>query len=416
MKLGSDRLLLEVRRSLRPFAMLIVLVVIAGTAFAIIARNLTFQRPWKHYNEVRAQFDDVKGIFPGGHQVRIHGVKAGIVSKSALVDGKPVLTLKIEDQFGPVYKDARLQIRPITPLQDLYVNVIDRGHRSAGEATKSWIIPASQTITPVDVSRVLDTFDADTRSRLTILLNELGRGLGDHGVQLRQTFAELAPFLHVAKDATQVLNERRQNVRRLIHNFGSLSGTLAQRDADLNRFVRMGDRTLGELASKDQALAGTITELAALMPVMQSSFGGVERLSNHLDPALVALVPVAKQLKPGLLALEQLGQDATPALQELRPAVTALRTMARTLPSTSASLDTAFQRFSAQVPQVNRLTTTLAPCMSTLQTFFQNTLSVFKYRDVNGSFPRADEVVDIDSGGEFAPPPANLRKLPTCVG
>jgi virulence factor Mce-like protein len=413
--LNSERLLLEARRSLKPLILLVVMAGLAAVTFAGIARNITFQRPWQSYRTVRASFDDVKGIFPGGHQVRIHGVKVGIVSKSSLVNGHPVLTLKIEKKWGPIYRDAKLRIRPVTPLQDLYVNVVDRGHPSAGEAKQKDVIAASQTVSPVDVSRVLNTFDADTRERMAILLNELGRGLDDGGVKLRATFASLAPFLHVAEDTTRVLAERQAAVKRVIANFGSLSAALAKRDDDLNKFVVQGNQTLGELARNDQPLAATLTSLGELVPVMRDSFATIENLSGHLDPALTALKPVAADLKRGLSSLQQFGTEATPALAALRPAARDLRTMARTLPATSTSLSNAFSRLRVQAPQFDSLTAQLNPCMDTLNRFMNNTMSVLKYTDANGSFPRADETVDFDALSDVNPPPANMKPIATCT-
>jgi virulence factor Mce-like protein len=410
-----ERMLLEARRSVRPLMLLAGLMVAAGITFALIAQNLTFARPWQKYREVNAQFTDVKGIFPGGHQVRIHGVKVGVVSKSRLVHGKPQLTLKIEHKWGPVYKDARIQIRPVTPLQDLYVNVIDRGHPSAGEVGKHDVIASSQTVTPVDVSRVLDTFNAPTRQRMTILLTEMGRGLDDGGVKLRASFDQLAPFLHVAQDTTQALAERKVQVQRVVHNFGELSAALAKRDDDLQRFVVQGNSALGELARNDQPLAGTLTELSELLPVMRSSFAAVNALSGHLDPALKDLKPVAAQLQSSLKGLEQVGRDATPALKALRPAVVSLRSMARSLPAASTALQASLTNLDHQAPQFGHITNLLAGCTSSTQRFFENTLSVFKYADANGAFPRADETVDTDTASDAKLPAANLRVLPNCT-
>jgi virulence factor Mce-like protein len=414
--LNSERLILEARRSMKPLILLVLMAGLAAVTFAGIARNITFQRPWQSYRTVRVQFDDVKGIFPGGHQVRIHGVKVGIVSKSKLVNGHPVLTLKIEKKWGPIYKDAHLRIRPVTPLEDLYVNVTDRGHASAGEAKQGDIIAADQTVSPVDVSRVLDTFNAPTRERMTILLSELGKGLNDGGAKLRATFASLAPFLHVAEDTTRVLAERQAALKRVIHNFGSLSEALAKRDQDLNKFVVQGNQTLGELAQNDQPLAATLSSLGQLVPVMRDSFAAVENLSGHLDPALTSLKPVAADLKSGLASLQKFGTDATPALAAFRPATRDLRTMARTLPATSSSLSAAFSRLRGQAPQFDSLTQKLDPCMATLNNFMNNTMSVLKYTDANGSFPRADEIVDTDALSDVNSPPVNTKPIATCTG
>lgn len=410
----NSRLLLEVRRSLRPFLYLTVLAILGAVAFVGIFRNLTFTRPWEDYREVRAEFDDVKGIFPGGHQVRINGVKVGVVSESKLENNRAVLTLKIEEKWGKVYKNAKMRIRPVTPLQDLYVNIIDRGDASAGEATKDFVIAGQQTQTPVDISRVLDTFNLDTRQQMRILLSELSVGLEDGGVKLRESFASLAPFLKVAERTTRTLAERDRNVRRLVHNFGTLSDALAKKDQELNTFVTDGNATLGELAANDRKLAETFTGLAELMPVMRSSFASVRGLSSELDPALRGLKPVADELESGLEGLQQFGKDARPALRALRPAVGDLNTMARQLSPTSASLVTAFDKLAEQAPSFDRLTQQVDTCMDQVSRFFPNTMSVLKFEDAYGSFPRAQLTYDTDTVGSVLPG-VNLRRLPICT-
>ncbi len=412
----SSRLLLEIRRSLRPFLFLLLLVALGVAAFAGIFRNLTFERPWQDYREIRAEFDDVKGVFPGGHQVRINGVKVGIVSKADLVDGRrAVLTLKLEEKWGPIYKNAKLRIRPVTPLQDLYVNITDRGDAASGEATEGDVIAAENTSTPVDISRVLNTFNADTRERLAMLLTELGTGLGDAGGEkLKAAFAEIAPFLSVAEEATEVLARRARNVRRIVHNFGDLSAELAKRDKDLNRFVTEGNATLGQLASDDTELASTFRGIADLLPVMRSSFVSVRDLTGELDPALKSLEPVADELQEGLKGLEDFGKDALPAAVALRPAVNDLRTMARALSPTSLSLRTALGRTAEQSPSYDELTKTIAPCMDMLDEFFNNTLSVLKYETAQGSYPRSAVSIGLDSVGRGAVP-GTTRRLATCV-
>lgn len=412
--INRERLILEIRRSRRSFVILIALFVGGIVAFGLIFRNLTFERPWETYREVRVEFDDVKGIFPGGHQVRIHGVKVGVVAKATVIDDRAILTLKIEDRWGPIYRNARMRIRPVTPLQDLYVNVENRGTPAAGEATKSFVIPASQVVTPVDISRVMDTFSGNTRQRLTLLLDELGRGLGEGGgTRLRATFAELAPFLNVAKDATTVLARRQALVRRVVHNFGALSAALGRRDAQIGTFVDGGNATLGQLAAHDQALGSTLTELARVMPALRASFSEVRRLSTQLDPALRGLEPVTDELESGLKALESFGRDATPALRALRPAVTDLRRMGSVLAPTARSLDRAFSNLQPQAPQFDRLTQQVVPCLDSIQGFFGNSLSLWKWEDAHGAFPRAETTIDLDGSGLVQG--LNTRPLPSCT-
>jgi ABC-type transporter Mla subunit MlaD len=347
--------------------------------------------------------------------VRIHGVKAGVVERVDLVGGEPVMTLRVEKRYAPIYRDAKLRIRPVTPLDDLYVNVTDRGTPRAGVADASYVIPAQNTITPVDISRVLDTFDADTRERLTTLMHEMGPAMQDGGQKLQAAFVELAPFLDVARDATRVLAERRRNVRRLVHNFGSLSGALAERDAQIGKLVRGGASTLGELGANDGPLGATIGAVPPALTAMRGSFAGLRRLEGELDPALQSLRPVAAGLDDGLKGLQRFGTDATPALRALRPALDDLRPMARTLVPTSRSLESAFGTLRPQAPQLNRLTQTLVPCLGMAQDFFAHTLSVFKFEDSVGAFPRAEMTVDTDGYAHGDAGGLNTRPVPSCT-
>jgi virulence factor Mce-like protein len=411
----KGRALLEIRRSLRWFVVFLSLCVLGGISAAVIFKNLTFNRPWVDYDTVRVEADDVTGIVPGKHQVRLHGVKVGVVDEAKLTSGRPVLTLRIERKFAPIYRDASMRVRPVTPLQDLYLNITDRGTRQAGIADDSYVIPARRTVDPVEIGRVLDTFDADTRERLTTLLHEIGPSLHDGGKKLRSAFVEVAPFLQVARDATRVLADRERNVRSLVHNFGGVADALAKRDRQLAKLVRRGSASLSELAANDVPLGATISRIPPLLQAMRSSFASLRTLSGDLDPALRSLAPVADELDDGLRGLEQFGADAVPALRALRPSVRELRPMARTLVPTSRALEAAFERLRGQAPQFDRLTQELVPCLDMAQDFFHHTLSVFKFADGLGAFPRAETTIDTDGYGNGQAPAVNTRLRPTCM-
>jgi virulence factor Mce-like protein len=415
----NERLILEIRRSLRSFILYIILAAVAFATFLAITGHLTFRRPWEGYNTYKVAFDEVKGIVPNKHEVRISGVVAGVVSKSEIVDGHPVLTLKIRDKYGPLYNNAHFQIRPVTPLQDLYVNVTDRGTPRAGKASADHTIPSDHVISPVDISSILNSFDGDTRQHLTVLLDELGAGLSGNGEQLKAAFVELSPFLKVAQDATRELAERKTNVRRLIHNFGGLTTSLATRDKQLAQLVTQGNATLGALARNDQALNATIGELPPAMTAIRSTFRTVDSLTGELNPAVTSLRPVAATLKSGLTGLEQLGDEATPSLRALRPAVRSLRPLAKSLVPTSEALSKALASLRPQAPQFNELTRQVTGCRKKMGLFFANTLEVFKFGDANGGFPRAELTADTDSvnlgGKTLAAPLTNGSRLPSCA-
>jgi virulence factor Mce-like protein len=406
---ARDRIKLELKRAAGP-GLLYVLLVIAGLLVAAdIISNLAGTKPWDSYTKYRVAFTDAKGIIPGSTTVRIAGVNVGTVTGSQLVDGRPVLTISLESRYAPMYRDASLRIRPVTALEDMYVDISSRGDKNAGVLQGNAILPATQTTSPVEVGQVLDTFGVDTRARLATLLDQLGAGLSDGGTKLRASFEAIAPFLVVANRMSSALAQRHVELAQLVHNFGGLSQELALRDTELSGFVRNADATLAALANNNAPFAATIQQLPPTLAEMSSAFTKLRVAEGALDPALRSLQPVAQALPSGLDALSQFSQDATPALNALRPAVTQLRPLAQVLEPTSKALAGAFGQLRSEAPQLDRMTALAAKpaCLTYVGQFLNRVISLTKFGDGQNNIAnaRADVTVDISSAGQAARSP-----------
>jgi ABC-type transporter Mla subunit MlaD len=412
-----DRLKLEIKRAAGP-GLLYVLLIIAGVLTAAdIISNLAGTKPWNSYAKYRVAFANVKGVIPGSATLRIAGVEVGTVTGSEVVGGRPVLTLSLESKYAPLYRDAVVRIRPVTPLEDMFVDITARGHKSAGVPTGSEILPATQTTSPVSISSVLENFDADTRSRLSTLLNQLGAGLTDGGANLRASFEAIAPFLVVADKMSSALAHRRVELARLVHNFAGLSQELATRDTQLTGFVRHANSTLAALARNNAPFAATISELPGTLTSMSSAFSRLRAAEGALDPALQSLGPVARALPGGLDALSSFSQDATPALTALLPAVHQLRPLARILQPTSQALAGAFTQLQPEAPQLDRMTQLAARpvCLAYLGQFLNRVISLtkFGFGQNNIAKARANVSVSFFNSVSGVHPP-NWRIAPIC--
>jgi len=397
MTVNTDRLRLEIRRGARPFALLLALLVAGVAATVLMFNNLSFKRPWEHYREIDVAFADVKGATIGHQPVRIAGVNVGVVRDWKVKGDHAILTLAIREKYARhIYRDAQARMRPVTPLQDMYV-ALTRGTPAAGELRDGAEIPGSQTITPVDISRVLNVFDTDTREQLGTLVHELGHGLDDRGARLRQAFVQTLPFLLAARDLSAALDDRRRETARLVHSFGGITQALAARDHQLAGLVSDGNATLGELAAHEAPLRATIAALPVTMRSLRTSLAALASTEDQLDPALQALRPVATRLSPGLKALERFAGDATPALAKLTPAVGDLQPLARALDPTVRRAQLAAERLRPQIPQLDELTRMVTKCETPIANFFQWTPSIFKFGDANGANPRADVSVGFDT-------------------
>jgi virulence factor Mce-like protein len=388
----SDRVKLEIKRASGPFLLFVLLCVAGVLVGANTIRNLAGDKPWVDYVKYRASFENVEGVVPGRHELKIAGVKAGSISDIKLVNGQAVMTMNVEKKYAPIYRDAVIAIRPVTALEDMYVDIQSRGTPKAGELRSGEggdILPAKQTKSMVEIGRILNELDPEARQHLASLLTQLGKGMDDNGVRLREAFAEIAPFLRTAERMGRALTERRENLARLVHNFGGITQVLAKRDKQLATFVTSGEGVLSELAQNDKPLAATLSELPPTLSRMRSAFASLRVTEGELDPALQALQPAASAMPAGLNALNRFARDATPALSALRPAVRSLRPLARSLRPTSRSLAGAFTNAQPLAPQIDRITALTVPCLDTTSLFLSRLMSITKFGDTENNVGNA---------------------------
>jgi virulence factor Mce-like protein len=395
-----------------------MLLVVGGLLVgADIIRNLAGDKPWISYSSYQAAFTDVKNVVPGEVELRIAGVKVGSIVNSQIVGDHAVLTLHLESQYAPIYRNAVMRIRPVTPLEDMYVDITSRGTPSAGQLGNG-VLPLTQTTSPTEIGTVLDVLDRNTRGEFTNMLDQLGRGLTPNGgALLRSSFVAVSPFLVVAKQMSAALAERRYALARLIHNFGGIMQELALRDRQLQGFVNNANTTLGTLASSSGPLNATLAELPPTLSSMSSAFSSLRTAENYLDPALTSLGPVATALPGGLTALQTFSHNANPALVALRPAMRDLKPLAQTLQRTAPSLQAAFKTIQPEAPQIDRITASAAKpsCLNYLGQFLNDAISLtkFGYATNNVAIARAHVVIDFHSLGGITRDPSWVMQ-PIC--
>jgi ABC-type transporter Mla subunit MlaD len=380
---------LEVRRALQPVAILAVGFLAAVAAGLFILNNIN--GGIGSTRTMRFEVADATGVVPGRAEVRFYGIQAGQITDVQLQHGHAVLTATVADKFGPVYRNAIAEVRPNTALQDMYLDVVSRGTPSAGMTGSGYVVPLSQTQSPVNLADVLDTFQPDVRTQLNNLLDQFGNGLQDRGADLRQGFITLAPFLQIAGKVSAQLAARAQLTKDLVHNTAVLSTVLASRSTQLHQLITSGTATLEALSTEGGApLQELIHSVPPLLNAAQPALQNVESLTPNLDRAVTALEPVADRLPSGLANLRTLARSATPAVRRLDPAVTQLLPLADRLQPFSNDLGGALNEISPQISDVNTVTQDAADCIPWIDEFFNWDASISKFSDSLGPMPRGN--------------------------
>jgi ABC-type transporter Mla subunit MlaD len=411
-RFSRHRLGLELRRSFRPAVMVIVGLTMGLLCTAYIGSHI-LRTLGKGTYEASFTVMDATGVVAGKDDVRMLGIPAGTITDAKRSGDNVVISVKIAKSFGHIYKDAQAELRPNTPLQDIYLDVVDRGSASAGAADPDVPLPLSQTDSSVRITDVLDVLKGSERARLASLLDNLGNGLADRGAALRGAFVELKPFLEAGKSLTDQLARHKELTAQLVSQTGDLLSTLATRQGQLRTLVDTTSATSSALERGDGDVDTILRQLPPTLTAIDSSFAAMRGVLGDVDGAVKALYPVADRLDTSLASLRELSDEARPAVDALQRPVQHLVPLANSLVPVARSLSTTAHSLLPQVGAINHTTNALARCKKGVQGFFQWDASMTKFGDTRGPVPRGNVAfggsMNSTTGGPFEGP------FPSCA-
>src|SRR5213078_2411662 len=135
-----------------------------------------------------------------------------------------------------IHQDATALLRPKTGLKDMFIEV-DPGSDKSPLLNAGGHIAIANTAPDINPDEVLSALDSDTRNYLQLLINGAGKGLKNHGTDLREIFKRFEPLHRDLARVSQAVAERRHNMKRLVHNYASLVDELSTKDKDLRTLV-----------------------------------------------------------------------------------------------------------------------------------------------------------------------------------
>ena len=239
-----------IREHLRDFIAIGVLAVLAiVTTSVILVRQQANFPSWlpilgQSHFELKAEFTSSQAVTPGqGQTVDLPGVKIGSVQGVNLESGRAVVTMNIDPKYAPlIHSDASLLLRPRTGLQDMTIE-IDPGQRDRRfrRAPRSRSRTRSRTSTP---TRSWPAWTATPSPSSSCCSRAVPRGSTVIRSSCRPGCDASTRPSATSPASTAHWRSARQNLRRVITNFGKLSTALGQRDTQLARFVRSSNTVL----------------------------------------------------------------------------------------------------------------------------------------------------------------------------
>jgi phospholipid/cholesterol/gamma-HCH transport system substrate-binding protein len=141
---------------------------------------------------------------------------------------------------------------------------------------------------------------------------------------------------------------RRTNLRRLVHNYGELTATLADKDHDIANLVDASNAVFRAFAAENQNVSAAVARLPGTLNTTAQTLQKVNKLSGVLRPSLDSLRPAFKQLNKANKAVLPFVKEAAPITRnQIRPFVKTAR------PYVSQSLKPASVNLSRAVPDLD---------------------------------------------------------------
>lgn len=253
---------------------------------------------------VRAIFDDAVNLVPS-EDVKIDGVKVGTVGTVVPTpQGKAAVTLNIANPgFQDFRADATCTIKPQALIGEKFVDCLPTQSRPEGaplppplrripagaEGEGEWLLPVSNTSSPVGVDLLNDINHLPENERLTIILNELGTGLAGRG-------SDLNAVLHRSNPALRELEK--------------VFGILASENKVLGNLAVEGDRALIPIARDRRQFVEFFAQSNTVMTA-------TARHRGELAEGLREFPAFLRELGPYLKRLDQFAEQATPTFTDL---------------------------------------------------------------------------------------------------
>ncbi|MEK6277731.1 MAG: MlaD family protein [Actinomycetota bacterium] len=346
-----------IRKHLRDFIAVAGLTAVALVATYILLQEQRLRIPVLEEKpfELKAEFTSAQAVTPGqGQTVVVAGVKIGDLSKVELKDGKAVVTMDIERQFLPIYRNATAVVRPRTGLQDVFIE-LDPGTRAAGEFDEGDTLPISNTEPQINLDQILEALDADTQAYLRMLIVGGGQGLKGRAKDLGEVLGSLGPINRQLAKLNTLVGKRRTNLANLIHNLRVLTGTIGKHDDDVAQLIDSSNAALGAIAEQDLNVQRAVALLPGTLTTARRSLTKVNGFAKVLGPTFNHLRPFARGLPRVNASVKSVAQTAPIIRDQIRPLVRAAREPVQDLKPAARRLARATPRLTDIGVEINRL-------------------------------------------------------------
>lgn len=294
-----------------------------------------------------------------GSTVTYDGYEAGTVTDIQVKDGRAVVELSIDEEFGPLHDGATAEVVWKAALGERLVRVVD-GAEGNTELPDGAMLRGIQR-EPVELDAVLSALDPATRENLASLVTSLRTTLSGREADANASLRSAGPALRALGVVLGEIGADGEAIKQIVQQFDETMQILGSRDESLEQVVTSLAATTQAVAEQD----GLGATLEKLPPVLTRATRTLERVPGTVEVTL----PLLEELAPATFNLKAVSKNLRPLLQDLRPTVAQLRptldSLSRLLGLTPDLLDSGI----ATAPEIDSALTGLTPVLDFLRPY-----------------------------------------------
>jgi ABC-type transporter Mla subunit MlaD len=235
-----------------------------------------------------------------GSDVRIAGVNAGTVTDLDINEQKRALvTVELSGDLATLGEDTRCSSEPQSLIAEYFISCEPSGPELAEDDDADDPdpdIPASRVEQTVQSDLVFNTMREPFTHRLQLLINEFGTALAGNPENLNEAIRLGAPALTELRKVTRILASQNTIIRDLNADSDQVIGRLAERRADVVRFIREARDTAAASVERRADLSRDFEILDDFLAELQPTLADLETLADEQTPLLTDLRAAAPQL------------------------------------------------------------------------------------------------------------------------
>jgi phospholipid/cholesterol/gamma-HCH transport system substrate-binding protein len=410
----------------RPRIAAIAVLVVAAVAAAFVLAG--GGQPYTVTAKLQSASQLVKG-----NEVTVAGKRVGTVRAIRVTaDSQAEVELTIDDDaYTPLRTGTRAIVRQlsVSGQANRYID-LQLGGANGAKIDDGGAIPAKDVAAAVELDELFDIFDQETRPQIkrTIKgLSEFGAGRTD---EANAALQYLNPALSSSSRLFAELTRDRPALERFIVQTARLTGDLAARDEDLAGVVDNLGQTMQALSAERDDLGDAVERLPTFLRRTNSTFVNLRATLGDLDPLVADARPVVRNdLRPLFAQLRPFAADAGPTLRDLSQTIQAsgrdndLVDLLNTQPAVDRIATQSAQRNGKERPgafaETRRAVNGAIPQVAFLRPYANDLVGWFDdfstsgLYDALGSFSRAGLELNgmtLDPGAGLLPVPPELRK------